>query len=114
MGNQSLVFPRIQNPRLALGLAVAGALSFWLPDVALHLWARQSFSSLHVRIITAVMPATFLIAYVIARKFAVKRGFRWGLAAMLLGVWLSGGLFMALSATVSGGGFAGPDGFTSC
>jgi hypothetical protein len=40
----------------------------------------------------------------------VKQDFKWVSAAMLLGVWLTGGLFMALSATVSGGGFAGPDG----
>ena len=40
----------------------------------------------------------------------MKRDFKWIFAAMLLGVWLTGGLFMALSATASGGGFAGPDG----
>ena len=57
------------------------------------------------------MPATFIIAYVSARRFAVKRDFKLVSAAMLVGVWLTGGLFMALSATVSGGGFAGPDGF---
>jgi len=100
------LFPRIQKPRLAFIFALTGALSFWLPDVALHIWARQNFNSLHVRIITFVMPATFLIAYVSARRFAVKRDFKWLSAAMLFGVWLTGGLFMALSATVSGGGFA--------
>ena len=104
------MFPRIQNPRLAFVFAVVGALSFWLPDVALHLWTRQNFDSLHARIITIVMPATFLIAYVIARRFAVKQDFKRVCAAMLLGVWLTGGLFMTLSATASGGGFAGPDG----
>ena len=108
--DKSALFPRIRNPRLAFIFALAGALSFWLPDVVLHIWARQNFSSLHVRIITFVMPATFLIAYVIARRFAVKQDFKWLTAAMLLGVWITGGLFMALSATVSGGGFAGPDG----
>lgn len=57
------------------------------------------------------MPATFLIAYVIARRFAGKQDFQvWLCAAMLVGVWLTGGLFMTLSATASGGGFAGPDG----
>jgi hypothetical protein len=108
--DKSALFPRIRNPRLAFIFALAGALSFWLPDVVLHIWARQNFSSLHVRIITFVMPATFLIAYVIARRFAVTQDFKWLTAAMLLGVWITGGLFMALSATVSGGGFAGPDG----
>ena len=108
--DQLALFHRIQKPRLTFIFALTGALSFWLPDLALHIWARQNFNSLHVRIITFVMPATFLIAYVSARRFAVKRDFKWVAAAMLFGVWLTGGLFMALSATVSGGGFAGPDG----
>src|SRR5258708_3569291 len=56
------------------------------------------------------MPAMFLIAYVSARRLSVTRDFKSISAAMLAGVWLTGGLFMALSATVSGGGFAGPDG----
>ena len=56
------------------------------------------------------MPAAFLISYMIARRFAVKQEFKWVLVPMLLGVWLTGGLFMTLSATVSGGGFVGPDG----
>jgi hypothetical protein len=75
----------------------------------MHIFARQSFDSPHVRIITLLMPATFLIAYLTARRIAVKRDFKWAGAAMLLGVWLTAGLFMALSATVSGSGFAGPD-----
>ena len=29
---------------------------------------------------------------------------------MLLGVWLTGGIFMTISATAGGGGFVGPDG----
>ena len=95
---------------MAFICAIIGALGFWLPDVALHIWARQNFNSLHVRIITFVMPGTFLIAYLIARRIVVKQDFKWAFAEMLLGVWLTGSLFMALSATVSGGGFTGPDG----
>lgn len=56
------------------------------------------------------MPAAFLFTYAVARRFALKRGFNWVFAAMLVGVWLTGGLFMALSATASGGGFAGAHG----
>jgi hypothetical protein len=104
------LLPRIPNLRLGFAIALAGAFSFWLPDVALHILARQSFDSVHVRVITFVMPATFLIAYVIAERFAAKKEFKWTLTTMLLAVWLSGGLFMVLSATASRGGFAGPDG----
>jgi len=104
------LFPRIQQPRFALTLAVIGALSFWLPDLAVHAAAGCKFDSPHARIITFLMPAAFLFAYVLARRFAAKREFKWVVAAMLLGVWLTGGLFMTLAATECGGGFAGPDG----
>jgi hypothetical protein len=56
------------------------------------------------------MPGAFLFAYLPARRLAAKREFKWVVAAMLLGVWLTGGLFMTLAATRCGGGFAGPDG----
>jgi hypothetical protein len=104
------LLPPIQQPRLALSIAVIGALSFWLPDLAVHAVAGCKFDSPHVRIITFLMPATFLFAYVLARRLAAKRQFKWVLAAMLLGVWLTGGLFMTLAATECGGGFSGPDG----
>jgi hypothetical protein len=91
-------------------LALIGGLSFWLPDLAAHVVAGRRFDSPHVRVITFLMPITFVIAYLIVRRFAAKRDFRWVGGAMLLGVWLSGGLFMTLAATVSQGGFAGPDG----
>ncbi|MFZ0292419.1 MAG: hypothetical protein WAL52_02365 [Candidatus Sulfotelmatobacter sp.] len=56
------------------------------------------------------MPLTFLFAYLVCRRLAVMRDFNWEGVAMLLGVWLTAGLFMTLAATASGGGFAGPDG----
>jgi ABC-type uncharacterized transport system permease subunit len=88
---------------LALSFAVAGALSFWLPDVAIHIAARRIFDSPQVWAITFLLPVTFLSAYVAARRFAVRRDFKWAGVAMLLGVWLTGGLFMMLAATASGG-----------
>ncbi len=36
---------RIKQPRLALSFAVAGALSFWLPDVVIHIDAGRNFDS---------------------------------------------------------------------
>jgi hypothetical protein len=95
--------------RLALSFAVAGALSFWLPDVVVHMYAGPNFDSRHVWVCTILMPATFLCAYVVARRLGMKREFKWVGPAMLLGVWLSGGLFMTL-ATASGIGFVGVDG----
>ena len=95
--------------RLALSFAVAGALSFWLPDVVVHIIAGPNFDSRHVWVCTILMPATFLLAYVVARRFGMKRDFKWVGPVMLLGVWLTGGLFMTL-ATASGSGFVGVDG----
>jgi len=95
---------------LALSFAIAGALSFWLPDVAVHIGAGANFDSRHVLVITILMPATFLLAYVVARTFAIKRDFRWAGAAMLLGVWVTGGLFMTIAAMASGSAFVGASG----
>jgi hypothetical protein len=101
---------RVQQPRLAIWFAVAGALSFWLPDVAIHIYAGRNLDSRHIWAITILAPATFLLAYVVARTFAVKRAFTGLGAAMLLGVWVAGGLFITLAATASRSGFVGPHG----
>ena len=101
---------RIRRPRLALSFAIAGALSFWLPNVAVHIGAGPNFDSRHVWVITILMPAAFLLTYVAAREFAIKRHFRWVGAAMLLGMWITGGLFMMIAAMASGSGFVGANG----
>ena len=108
---ESLVSPsRIKRQRLALSFAIAGALSFWLPDVAVHISAGPNFDSRHVWAITILSPAAFLFTYVVARKFAIKQDFRWVGAAMLLGVWITGGVFMTIAAMASGSGFVGVTG----
>ena len=101
---------QIQQPRLALKFAGAGALAFWVPDVFVHVVAGHEFGSLHAKAITLVMPIAFLIAYVSLRKIAAHRGYKSLGIAMLVGVWLTGGLFMMIAATASGGGFAGANG----
>ena len=101
---------RIKQPRLALWFAVAGALSFWLPDVAIHIYAGRNLDSSHIWTITILAPVTFLLTYVVARTFAVKRDFTWLGAAMLLGILVTGGFFITLAATASGSGLVGPHG----
>ncbi|HZP02940.1 MAG TPA: hypothetical protein VFD30_22010 [Terriglobia bacterium] len=96
--------------RLATSFAVAGAISFWLPDVLVHLHSGPTLDSRHGWAITILAPGSFLMAYVATRRFALKRDFTWLGVAMLLGVWLSGGLFMTLAAMVSGSGFIGGTG----
>jgi len=105
---RALAAPSRSKPlRLTIWFAAAGAISFWFPDVAVHIEAGQDFDSRHVWVITILLPATFLFAYVVARNFAAMRDFKWPGAAMLLGVWLSGGLFMTVAAMPSGSEFVG-------
>jgi hypothetical protein len=73
----------------------------------------RNFGGRQAWVITFLLPTTFLLAYLVGRRFAVKRDFKWAGPAMLLGVWLTGGLFMMVAATVSGGGFASRDGLRS-
>jgi hypothetical protein len=95
---------------LAVLFAALGALSFWLPDVVVHLDAGPNLDSRHAWAITLAAPAMFLLAYVLARRFALTRGFTKLGPTMLLGVWLSGGLFMTVAAMVAGSEFIGGTG----
>ena len=104
------LFSRITQPRLAVSFAIAGALSFWLPDVAIHIYAGQNLTSRHIWAITILSPITFLLAYAFARRFAIHREFKWLGTAMLLGTWVTGGFFITLAATASGTGLLGPGG----
>ena len=105
--------------RLALSFAVAGALSFWLPDAVVHIEAGPNFDSRQVWLCTILMPATFLLAYVVARRLGMKRDFKWVGPAMkaVHTQRLFGGLSVFLAVGVSNGGvhiaeFAGfPHGF---
>ena len=99
--------PPTRQLRLAILFAVAGALSFWLPDLAIHVHAARNFGSQQVWLITVLLPTIFLLTYFVSRWFGAKRDFKWVGAAMLLGVWLTGGLFTTLAATAAGGGFVG-------
>ena len=100
--------PAARRTRLALGFAVAGAFSFWLPDVFIHVHAGPTLDVRHGWAITVLAPATFLLTYLIATRYA--RNFKWAAAAMLAGVWFSGGLFMTIAATFSGSEYIGGTG----
>jgi hypothetical protein len=101
------LFSRIQQPRLTLWLAIAGALSFWLADLAIHVAARlDSAPARWDAAFVFLPPGTFLFTYLIARRVAVRRGFKRVGVAMLVGVWLTSGTFMAITATATERGFA--------
>jgi hypothetical protein len=104
---------RNQRPKrhsFALGCAAAGAISFWMPDVILHADAGPNLDAKHAWAIAVLAPAMFLLTYLVARRFALKHQFNRVGPAMLLGVWLSGGLFMTLAAILSGSEFLGGTG----
>ena len=52
-------------------------------------------------------PVMFLLAYVVAQRFALKQDFKRLGPTMLLGVWLSGGFFMTVATMASGSEFIG-------
>lgn len=101
---------RDRRSGMVFGFAVLGAFSFWFPDVLIHLHAGPNLDSRHGWAITVFAPAIFLMAYVVARRFAGRQHFNRPGATMLLGVWLSGGLFMTLAAMASGSDFVGGTG----
>jgi hypothetical protein len=98
---------RARRSGLAFLFATIGAVSFWLPDIAVHVHAGPNLDSRHAWAITLFSPAMFLLVYVIAQRFALKQDFKRLGPPMLLGVWLSGGFFMTLSAMISGSEFIG-------
>jgi len=95
---------------LLLAFATAGAISFWLPDAAIHAYAGPTLDARHAGAITVFAPAIFLFVYLVARRFAFKHHFNRVGPTMLLGVWLAGGLFMTLGAILSRSEFTGGTG----
>jgi len=93
---------------VTLKMACLGMVSFWLPDVLLHAVRRFSFDSSDVRIVTLAMPLTLFLAcaagvivcHLTVRATAIR---------MLAGIWLSGGIWMLIGASFSGGGFMSLD-----
>ena len=88
---------QIRRPGLALAFALAGALSFWLPDLLVHLVAGWRFDWQHVIIITFGLPIVFLATYLRLRVPAARRGYRSLAAAMVLEVWSLGAVFMMIA-----------------
>jgi hypothetical protein len=87
-----------------------GAAGFWIPDVLLQAIHAHRFDWLDVRIVTAVMPSTLLMTFLTAKRVGKCDPPKRVGAPMLVGVWLFGGLFMAVGASFSGAGFASPGG----
>ena len=94
------------NASIALRVAFVGALCFWVPDVIVHIIARQNPGATAIWAITILSPSAFFASLaLVARKFTARLAFDNVAVLMIVGLWLGGGLFMLLSATVAGSGF---------
>lgn len=91
-------------------LMLIGSVAFWLPDILVQAVAGHRFNGLHVWVLTAVMPLTFLLTWIRVKKGNRGNASLPGGGVMLAGVWIFGGFFMMLSQSFSGGGFNSPDG----
>lgn len=95
-----------------LKLMAIGAVSFWLPDTVCQAIRGRNFNRWDVGAITVLMPLTLFGTYILTKKLNKKEPHRPVGWPMMLGVWLLGGFFITVSASFSGGGFAGPDGLS--
>ena len=89
----------------AKGLFGLGALSFWLPEIALYAWTRHE---LNRRLVTLLLPCTFLLVYLLVSILRPRRIPKPSAAIfMALGVIFLGTLAMTIGATILGAGFRG-------
>jgi hypothetical protein len=104
MGSPSVKWSRF------IKLMLLGAVGFWLPDVLLHALRGYNFDGRDVRIVTIASPVAFLVTVFVV-NWANKTTPRLQIIPSLIaGVWIFGGLFMMVSATIGGGGFKAPAG----
>jgi hypothetical protein len=68
----------MQDLKRAAKLAVLGASGFWLPDAVVHGLRGHKFNDRDVFIVSAVMPLTFLLTYMFAKKLTRDARGTWG------------------------------------
>ena len=87
----------------AKSLFVLGAIAFWLPEIILYAWNRHELSR---KLVTFLLPSTFLLVYLIVLKFRPRRSANPSASVfMVLGVVCLGTLAMMIGATIRGAGF---------
>ena len=86
----------------AKGLFGLGALAFWLPEIVLYGWTRHE---LNRRLVTLLLPSTFLLVYLLVSILRPKRIPKPSAAIfMVVGVVFLGTLAMTIGATLLGAG----------
>lgn len=78
-----------------LTLPLVGGLSFWFPDTVLHLVRNVRFDDSDVWIATISMLFCLFVAWIAASK-TLRRSPSAIAPQFLLGIWVTGGLFMSL------------------
>lgn len=99
------------KPAVSTGIkaALTGAACFWTPDILVHALRRYSFDRSDVLVISIAMPLALFIAWAGGTKlFHTSAGAT--AVGMVVGIWMLGGICMAVGASFSGGGFVGPEG----
>jgi len=90
-------------------ILILGGSAAWIPSVVLH-WVRgHRFSAPDVLTLTGLFPVSAVIVAVAARRVSHDRAIQlMAPLAVLIGVWLTGPVGMALGSSTTGGGFSQP------
>ena len=90
---------------------LAGGLSFWLPDIAIHALRRSHFGESRFDLLSVLLLpiAASVVALELLFRARTSISSRGAIALwMLLGIWFFGPLCMGLGATFAGAGFTQP------
>jgi hypothetical protein len=86
------------------------ALVFWIPDILIHAYSGKTFSRKEVLILTLLMPTLASTGlYFICHARDRKDGHAIRSIGSVLGIWITGPLFMMVSSSFSGSGFSRSD-----
>jgi hypothetical protein len=100
--------------KVGIAYGLLTAMIFWIPDIVLHAFSGKSFSGREILIMTVSLPIIVPSCYHLFRKV---RGFKdhhsLTIISSVMGIWVTGPLFMMIGSSFSGGGFLQLDGFFS-
>jgi hypothetical protein len=97
------------NTTKTIQTALLGAVTFWVPDLAIHAIAGRNFGRAGMAAATLLMVGATVSVFLRFDKSGRATLVGWSRAvAMLLAIWLLGPWLIMLGFTFGGGGFANP------